>query len=78
MCAEAASERACRLHCTLQLMTPYLPCWQVGGVYTRGPVDMGAHAVRAGQLITGQNPASSRMTAEALVEALSFGVRLTP
>ena len=51
---------------------------QVGGVYTRGPVDMGAFAVRAGQLITGQNPASSRATAQALVEALSFGVRLTP
>jgi putative intracellular protease/amidase len=39
---------------------------------------MGPYSVRAGQVITGQNPASSRQTAEMLVEALSFGVRLTP
>ena len=35
-------------------------------------------AVRAGQIITGQSPASSRLASEMLVEALSFGVRLTP
>ena len=51
---------------------------QVGGIYVRSPTNMGPFSVRAGQVITGENPASSRQTAELLVEALSFGVRLTP
>ncbi|BDA41140.1 Glyoxalase 3 at C-terminar half [Coccomyxa sp. Obi] len=51
---------------------------EVGGNYVRGPRDLGPYAIRAGQIITGQNPASSLRAAELVVEALSFGVRLTP
>ena len=51
---------------------------QVGGHYVSSPSEHVPCAVRAGQIITGQNPASSRLAAEMLVEALSFGVRLTP
>ncbi|CAL8466576.1 g6112 [Coccomyxa elongata] len=51
---------------------------EVGGIYVRGPRDLGPYAIRAGQIITGQNPASSLRAAELVVEALSFGVRLTP
>jgi len=34
--------------------------------------------VGAGKVITGQNPASARLVAERTIEALSYGVRLTP
>jgi putative intracellular protease/amidase len=34
-------------------------------------VDFGVHVVQDGQLITGQNPASSRATAHALLDALN-------
>lgn len=40
-----------------------------GGKYTKG-ADWGSHAVVDGNLITGQNPASSEATAKALLEAL--------
>ncbi len=44
-----------------------------GGRYSRGE-DWASHAVVDGNLITGQNPASSEATARALVEALAAGV----
>ena len=44
----------------------------------RGVADGSPFAVSAGRIITGQNPASSRLVAELTVEALSFGVRLMP
>lgn len=50
---------------------------QVGGRYTSPGVHV-PFAVRTGQIITGQNPASSRQVALLLVEALSYGVRLVP
>ncbi|KAK9841802.1 hypothetical protein WJX81_004046 [Elliptochloris bilobata] len=49
-----------------------------GAKFVRAVADMSPFAVSAGRIITGQNPASSRMVAELTVEALSFGVRLTP
>ena len=50
---------------------------QLGALYTRGKANWTPHAVRAGNLITGQNPASAQRTAEMVVEALTMGVRLT-
>jgi putative intracellular protease/amidase len=44
-----------------------------GGRYSRGE-DWASHAVVDGNLITGQNPASSEATAKVLVEALAAGV----
>lgn len=44
-----------------------------GGRYSRGE-DWASHAVVDGNLITGQNPASSDATAKALLEALAAGV----
>jgi putative intracellular protease/amidase len=44
-----------------------------GGRYSRGE-DWASHAVVDGNLITGQNPASSEATAKALLEALAAGV----
>jgi putative intracellular protease/amidase len=46
-----------------------------GAAFTKGG-DFRPYAVRAGQLVTGQNYASSRMVAECMVEALSLGVRM--
>ncbi|MFN4068802.1 MAG: type 1 glutamine amidotransferase domain-containing protein, partial [Brevundimonas aurantiaca] len=40
-----------------------------GGDYSRGP-DWGSHVVVDGKLVTGQNPASSRDAAEALLQLL--------
>jgi putative intracellular protease/amidase len=40
-----------------------------GGVYS-STTDWGVHVVRDGLLITGQNPASSRQAAEALIQAI--------
>jgi putative cofactor-binding repeat protein len=44
-----------------------------GGRYSRGD-DWASHAVVDGNLITGQNPASSEATAKALLEALESKV----
>lgn len=41
-----------------------------GGVYESGP-DWGVHVVRDGNLVTGQNPASSEAAAHALLEMLT-------
>ncbi|CAK0785044.1 hypothetical protein CVIRNUC_008249 [Coccomyxa viridis] len=49
-----------------------------GGEYTRGSRNEGPFANRAGLIITGQNVASALQVAELVVEALSYGVRLTP
>ena len=43
-----------------------------GGKYTRG-ADWASHAVVDGNLITGQNPASSEATAKALLKELEPG-----
>lgn len=51
---------------------------QKGAKYARAVADWSPFAVKAGRIITGQNPASSRLVAELTVEALSYGVRLTP
>ena len=40
--------------------------------------DWDSFTIRTSTLITGQNAASSRATADAVVDALSYGVRLTP
>lgn len=45
---------------------------ELGGVYSKAPEKWGVHAVRDGRLVTGQNPGSSRRTAELVVEALSL------
>ena len=44
---------------------------ELGGRFERGPM-WGAYAVRDGQLITGQNPASSKLVAEKVLEALGI------
>ena len=41
-----------------------------GGIYSKADSDFAPHVVVDGQLITGQNPASSAATAELLVEML--------
>ncbi len=41
-----------------------------GGIYSKAELDFAPHVVVDGQLITGQNPASSAPTAERLVEML--------
>jgi putative intracellular protease/amidase len=54
-----------------------------GGIYSKADLDFAPHVVVDGQLITGQNPASSEATAERFVEmlekqtvgALSSGVK---
>ena len=51
---------------------------QIDGIYVRSLRDWDTFAVRTSQIITGQNAASSKETADAVVDALSFGVRLTP
>ncbi|CAL5229015.1 g12259 [Coccomyxa viridis] len=51
---------------------------KVGGEYTRGNRNEGSYANKAGLIITGQNSASALSVAELVVEALSYGVRLTP
>jgi putative intracellular protease/amidase len=43
---------------------------ELGGDYCKAEVNWGVYAVRDGSLITGQNPASSRKTAELVIEAL--------
>lgn len=53
-------------------------CVQVDAIYTRSLRDFDPFVVRSGQLITGQNWQSSKAAADTLVDALSFGVRLTP
>jgi putative intracellular protease/amidase len=47
-----------------------------GGKYTGGP-DWGDHSVADGNLITGQNPASSESTARALLKELEVGLGTT-
>jgi putative intracellular protease/amidase len=42
---------------------------ELGGVFERGPM-WGAYAVRDGNLITGQNPASSQLVAQHMIAAL--------
>lgn len=42
---------------------------ELGGLFECGE-DWGSHAVRDGQLVTGQNPASSQRVAELVIEAL--------
>ncbi len=51
---------------------------QIDGIYVRSLRDWDTFAVRTSQIITGQNAASCKETADAVVDALSFGVRLTP
>jgi putative intracellular protease/amidase len=47
---------------------------ELGGRFEGGPM-WAAHVVRDGQLITGQNPASSKGVAEAVLEAVRAGAR---
>ena len=51
---------------------------QIDGIYVRSLRDWDSFTIRTSQIITGQNAASSKETADAVVDALSFGVRLTP
>ena len=51
---------------------------QVDGIYLRSIRDWDSFTIRTSQIITGQNAASSKATADAVVDALSYGVRLTP
>ena len=51
---------------------------QIDGIYVRSLRDWDSFTTRTSQIITGQNAASSKETADAVVDALSFGVRLTP
>ncbi len=44
---------------------------ELGGKYERDPSDWASHAIRDGNLITGQNPASSLAVGKLIVEALS-------
>lgn len=46
---------------------------ECGGIFTRGP-DWHPHAVAAGKLITGQNPGSSKLVAELVIEAVAPGI----
>ena len=47
---------------------------ELGGLFTAHP-DWEPHAVRDGQLVTGQNPQSSRAVAEAVAEAVAPGIQ---
>jgi len=47
---------------------------QIGGTFSAGN-DWESHVVREGQLITGQNPASSTETARLLIEAVNEAAR---
>lgn len=49
-----------------------------GGIFRQGTSDTRPFTMRSGNIVTGQNVASSLLTAEGLVEAMSLGVRLTP
>ena len=51
---------------------------QVDGIYIRSIRDWDSFTIRTSHIITGQNAASSKATADAVVDALSYGVRLTP
>lgn len=44
---------------------------ELGGLYEKAAANWAEHAVRDGHLVTGQNPGSSKRTAELVVEALS-------
>ncbi|KXZ42941.1 hypothetical protein GPECTOR_110g234 [Gonium pectorale] len=44
---------------------------ELGGLYEAAKEQWAPHAVRDGKLVTGQNPASSALTATKVVEALS-------
>lgn len=46
---------------------------ELGGSYSCGP-DWAPHAVASGKLITGQNPSSSKLVAELVIEALAPGI----
>ncbi|DBA99238.1 hypothetical protein WJX82_006433 [Trebouxia sp. C0006] len=48
-----------------------------GAVFRQGTSDTRPFATRSGSIVTGQNSASSLLTAEGLVEAMSLGVRMT-
>ena len=50
---------------------------QLGARFVRGNVNL-PFALRSGQLITAQNPASAHAFANLIIEGLSQGVRLTP
>ena len=56
----------------------YVCSVQIDGIYVRSLRDWDSLTIRTSQIITGQNAASSKETADAVVDALSFGVRLTP
>lgn len=49
-----------------------------GGTFKQGTSDTRPFIIRSGNIVTGQNVASSLLTAEGLVEAMTLGVRLTP
>ena len=51
---------------------------QVDGIYMRSIRDWDTFTIRTSQIITGQTAASSKATADAVVDALSYGVRMTP
>jgi hypothetical protein len=46
---------------------------ELGGLFERG-ADWAPHAVRDGQLVTGQNPQSSGLVAELVLEAVAPGI----
>lgn len=48
-----------------------------GAYFKQGTSDTRPFATRSGSIVTGQNCASTLLTAEGLVEAMSLGVRMT-
>ena len=48
-----------------------------GAYFKQGTSETRPFATRSGSIVTGQNAASSLITAEGLVEAMSLGVRMT-
>lgn len=48
-----------------------------GAIFRQGTSEMRPFATRSGSIVTGQNYASTLLTAEGLVEAMSLGVRMT-
>ena len=48
-----------------------------GAYFRQGTSDTRPFATRSGSIVTGQNCASTLLTAEGLVEAMSLGVRMT-
>lgn len=62
---------------TFDTVVPVLPqnrLIELGGVYGCAPEPFGAHVERDGNLVTGQNPASAALVAEAVIAAMRADV----